>query len=101
MRKILIAAGAMICLAGAALASASEPIIDHVPMIEVSSDFDVLALLPGVPVDVAVMAEDNPAPLVAMVSQFDADLPASFLVLSALADVMPDFALSGGDGHLT
>lgn len=46
MRKILFAAGAMIALAGAAMAATSEHVFEPVPMADVSADFSVLAALP-------------------------------------------------------
>lgn len=99
MRKILIAAGAMICLAGAAVAAASEPIFEPIPMVDVSADFDVLAALPDISADVDLMAVDGPAPVVAIIQPSATHGVVPVLILSAQADVMPDFALSGGDGR--
>jgi|GEM_PF-4649896 len=99
MRKILIAAGAMICLAGAAMAAASEPIFEPIPMVDVSADFDVLAVMPDISADVDLMAYAEDQPVDCATHERCSHAIVAVLTLAPQSDVMPDFALSGGDGH--
>jgi hypothetical protein len=101
MRKIFIALGAIAAMAGAAMASSSEPNFNPVPMVEVSAEFGVMAALPQITSDVEFLAVAEPALGGAPISTYVAHGAMPVLILSAQADVMPDFALSGGDGHLT
>lgn len=99
MRKILFAAGAMIALAGAAMAAASEPLFEPVQVVDVSAEFDVMPALPDIAADVDQMAYAEDQPVDCTTHERCSHAIVASLILSAQSDVMPDFALSGGDGR--
>ena len=92
MFKILFAVGAMIFLA-------SEPIFEPVPMADMSADFDVMPELPEISADVDLMAYADNHPVNCATHELCSHAVVAVLTLSAQSDVMPDFALSGGDGR--
>ena len=92
MFKILLAVAAMFFLE-------SEPVFEPVPIADVSADFDVIPDLLEISADVNLIACDEIQPVDCATHErfFHAVVP--MLTLSTQSDVMPDFALSGGDGR--